>query len=238
MLVYENPWFTIPHDLDIVLSARAEALSVAEHRALTVFFHNTQIEFDFWEHHDVTMNNALPVDFARIWDESREIMLDGYTVRVMSNEDLLLAACINSCRKRYFRLKSLVDIAEIVAVTPVDWEKFLRNVHAAQCEKIVFTALKITERTVGVNMPQAVWEKLGVSPLNTGALIRTIALILHRKPLAELYPLTGRTIFGRQISLPLILTYLSYRRGQMGRKLFEVAEHWRTTTAERHKLLF
>lgn len=227
VLVYQNPWFTIPHDLDIVLSTRADALSAAERNALTVFFHNSQIEFDFWEHHDVTMNGALPIDFARIWDDSRKITLDGYTVRVMSNEDVLLAALINSCRKRYFRLKSLVDIAEAAASLPIDWAVFLRNVHAVASEKIAFAALTVTAQTVGLSLPTQVWAGLGLSAVEAGVMRRTIQAILRHKPLAQLYPFTGRTIFGRQMSLPLVLTYLSYRRGQMGHKLREVATHWR-----------
>jgi hypothetical protein len=71
-------------------------------------------EYDFFEHHDVTMNGVLPVDFQAIWQEAVAVDYRGERTLVMRTEDLLLAVCINACRKRFFRLKSLFDIAEIV----------------------------------------------------------------------------------------------------------------------------
>ena len=85
----------------------------------------------------------------------------GYAVYVMSPEDMLLTTCINSCRKRFFRLKSLCDIAESInKYRCLNWEKLIRDARAYQCNNIVYTALLITKMTLGSDVPQRVLKEL------------------------------------------------------------------------------
>jgi len=81
------------------------------------------IECDLPGHHDVDMNGVLPVRFDRIWEAARAVDFHGQEAFVMAPEDLLLSLCINSCRKRYFRLKHLFDIAETVHRLDLDWNR-------------------------------------------------------------------------------------------------------------------
>jgi hypothetical protein len=75
-----------------------------------------------------------------VWSKTKETTFQGQKVLVMSPEDMLLAACINSCRKRFFRLKSLCDIAEIINYfKELDWEVFIHN-----GRYIVYTSLLVT----------------------------------------------------------------------------------------------
>ncbi|MFQ5576314.1 MAG: nucleotidyltransferase family protein, partial [Anaerolineae bacterium] len=126
VLVYDRPWYTVPHDIDLVLKLKPEELPPATEAEIRHFFHKTGIEFDYFAHHDVTMNGVLPVDFGQIWDRAVKITLHGQPVWVMAPEDMLLAACINGCRKRFFRLKSLCDTAEIINKYPgLNWDRFI-----------------------------------------------------------------------------------------------------------------
>ena len=88
---------------------------------------NAHIEYDYYTHHDITMNATLRVDFDRIWRDSLSGNWENRPIRLMSWEDMLIALCINSCRKRFFRLKALCDVAETVnrGAAQLDWELFL-----------------------------------------------------------------------------------------------------------------
>jgi hypothetical protein len=74
-LVYEQPWYTISQDIDLIIRARVEDLAEADHREILELLDGynherhafkEHIEYDFYEHHDVTMNNVLAVDWERI----------------------------------------------------------------------------------------------------------------------------------------------------------------------------
>jgi len=93
----------------------------------------------------VSRNETLPVDFKSIWSKTKETTFQGQKVLVLSPEDMLLAACINSSRKRFFRLKSLCDIAEIINYfKELDWEVFIHNAKKYHCRYIVYTSLLVT----------------------------------------------------------------------------------------------
>jgi len=232
-LVYDKPWYTIPHDIDLVLQVRQNELLELERAAIARYFSGSGIEFDYYEHHDVVMNGALRVDFRRVWGDARQIDFRGQAVWVMSPEDMLLAACINSCRKRFFRLKSLCDIAEIIErVSEIDWGIFGEKARAYDSQSIVYAALLATNLTVGSTLPETVLPTLGVSAARKRVLNKVITLILKRRSFADLYPFSGRTILGRQVTLPLLLTYATYNGYQIGRKMGEIYHAWRPLAME------
>jgi len=101
-LVYEQPWYTISHDIDLIIRAREEELMGGDHQEILELLDGLNqersefkehIEYDFYEHHDITMNNVLTVDWERIWAEAKKIQFNGYDIFVMAPEDMLLAAC-------------------------------------------------------------------------------------------------------------------------------------------------
>ena len=71
----------------------------------------------------------------------------------MAPEDLLISLCINSCRKRFFRLKHLFDIAETVRRLDLDWDRLAANAREDRCEGIVYTALHVASETLGCRIP-------------------------------------------------------------------------------------
>ncbi|MCK4727229.1 MAG: nucleotidyltransferase family protein, partial [Anaerolineales bacterium] len=200
-LVYDQPWFTVTQDIDLILRRRLEDISPEELHDIQSTMHNSGIEYDFYSHHDLNINGALPVDFDRIWGDAHTTTLYEQQVYLMTPEDLLISVCINSCRKRFFRLKSLCDIAETVRKFPtLDWEQLAEKAASYDCTPIIYTALQVTDCTLGCPVPDGVVRMLKVNPARKWLLDRTIKLPAEYVALAS-YPFSGVTLSGRQINL-------------------------------------
>lgn len=216
LLVYDQPYFTVFDDVDIVISVRRAEITDREMWEFREFFHGSGIEYDFYEHHDVTMNGVLPVDFQRIWQDTAKISFRGQDVWIMSPEDMLISICINSCRKRFFRLRSLCNIAEIIAKYPdLNWAELLHKAYAYDCHLIVYTALLVTTMTIGCQLPAGLLEGLNVNPVRA-----KIMGYLSRQTSAEAFSLSysGANKAGRQLGMSLLLPYASFRWYQIWRK--------------------
>ncbi|MEZ4674465.1 MAG: nucleotidyltransferase family protein [Caldilineaceae bacterium] len=152
LAIYQEPWYVI-HDVDLIFDQDQAALAPTIFAELDRYFWDLPgFEYDFYGHHDVTMNGLLAIDFAAIWAVATPIDLDGQVAWLMCPTDMLLAACINSCRKRFFRLKSLLAIATLVAHQPApEWSLLFAAAHRYGCGAIVYTALLATEQTLGVH---------------------------------------------------------------------------------------
>lgn len=227
MLVYAEPWYTL-HDVDLVIRPRRAELGPALGAAIDQLFAGLPgFEYDFWAHHDVTMNGVLPVEFARIWAAAQRITWRGQPVTVMCPEDMLLAVCINSCRKHFTRLKSLVDTAEIIAKHPgLDWDAVIERAHAFDCRGIVYAALYAAQLRLSTALDEGELERilarLDVAPLRARAIH---SLLARTSPAAYAAEQAGRTLFGRSVNRSLLLPYATLRWGQIGRRMRFV---WRT----------
>jgi hypothetical protein len=226
LLVYDQPWYTV-HDLDVVIKPGKMPLTcLMQAQIHTLFADLPGLEYDFFEHHDVMMNGMLPVDFEQIWADSRTISYGAETVVVMSAEDMLITSCLNSCRKRFFRLKSLFDIAEIIERTPtLNWNEFVRKTNQYRCANIVYTALVATGLTLGGTVPDQVLAALAINPLRA-ALIRYVSRRLSFSTLASLF--SGLDFYDAPLGPGLILPYLTYTPGQLWLKFTLRDQFWRT----------
>lgn len=232
-IVYNQPWYTTSYDIDMVLRARREEIDPHDYQEIVrVFEQNNRqrenftehIEYDFYEHHDVTMNNVLAVDAEQLWRDARQITLHDQPVYVMNPEDMLLAAAINSCRKRFFRLKSQCDIATIIDHygTQLDWQLVADKAHAYKCNTIVYTALVATQVTLGCQLPAGFLRKLMKNPLRALLIPSLVKLLCRRLPLSQLFVDSGTAAHERQFSWPLFLTYATYRLDLLLPKLGEI----------------
>jgi len=174
-------------------------------------------EYELFTHHDVTMNGILPIDFGSIWSRAQPISLGGQSAWIMAPPDLLIAACINSCRKRYFRLKSLLDIAEIIGSHPeMAWSQVVALSHRYRCRYIVYTALFITRQLLDCPIPDTVLRDLDVSLLRA----RIIRNLIQRLSLrAFTLRHSGIAVLGRRVDWPLILPYATLSWTQVIRRL-------------------
>ncbi len=221
ILVYEHPAFSTLSDIDLVLHRRREELSGPEIDRLMDELHGSGIEYDFYQHHDMTINGALPVDFDRIWRDAARIEYRGQPVWVMSAEDTLISLCINSCRKRYFRLKSLLDISETIRVMDkLRWDVIAEKARMYDCSSIVYTALLVADRTLGCDLPVGVLDQLRVSALRS-VLINSLVSYALRYSSLPLDPISGTSVAGKQLHASLVLPYATYRLYQIRHKVFE-----------------
>jgi hypothetical protein len=209
LLVYREPWVVVSRDADLVLRPLAGRTLDPEEKAVRRSFYRSGIECDLLTHHDVTMNGVLPVRFDRVWEEARPVRFRGAEALVMGPEDLLISLCVNLCRKRYFRLKGLFDVAETARLLPgLDWGRLARRSREHGCEGIVYTALLVTRETLGVSFPDGLLSDLGVPAARVWALRRLLRRILRR---------SSRIDGGTRLSV--LLPYLSYRWREAGRSL-------------------
>lgn len=217
LVVYDEPWYTVADDVDLVLRCRRDGPEFEWVREQAKQLRDSSIEFDFYEHHDVTMNGVLRIDFERIWRNAVPVDFQGCRALLMPVEDLLLSVCINSCRKRYFRLRSLCDIAECIARhRELDWDIFVRRVRECDSGSIVYTALLVTKWTIGCDIPPGLLDSLGVNPVRLRLLRSLVYLLLRVGSLFSFVCHSG----DRRIDPSLCLSYASYRWSQAGLSLW------------------
>jgi hypothetical protein len=226
IMVYEQPWYTVAQDIDLVLRPRGSETQPrawqTSQRELAETFHEWGIEFERDSHHDVTLNDALSIDFDQLWSDATLCNFGGYPVFLMAPEAMLLAICINSCRKRYFRLRSLCDIAETVKRFPhMDWAMFAKKAIAYGCNNIVYTALSVAAATVTVPVPGPVMESLAVGALRRQAIHKAIRYLVAQVPLPSLSYYSGSKVVGRKFGWSLLLPYLTYSWPQVSSKVHE-----------------
>jgi hypothetical protein len=218
LLVYAEPWVAASRDTDLLVRPLPGFRPGPRERELRRELYRAGIECDLGEHHDVNMNGVLPIPFPRIWEEARPVRFRGRDAWVMSPEDLLISLCINSCRKRFRRLKGLFDIAETVRCgggpeQPLDWHRLVAKARDYRCEGIVFTALRITGETVGCDLPGGALAALGLPPARAVLLRRLIARALRT------------ALFVSETAGGLLLTYASFRSEQAVRSLWVALTH-------------
>ncbi len=222
--VYAQPWYTILDDVDLVLRVREAELTDPSIPEFLRHFEEEgiQFEFDFLEHHDITMNGQLSVDFDRIWRDACPVDLRGRAAWIMCPEDMLIASCINSCRKRFFGLKALRDISEIVRHYPeLRWGQVCDKARAYSGHNQVYAALLVAKMMVGCSIPDEVFLRLGVLPARA-ALIR---FLIRKQSFASLSSLNaGVKLLGRRVGWGLILSYMTYPPNQLWRRMRFVYE--------------
>lgn len=211
LLVYREPWVVTSKDSDLLLRAEPGRGLAPDERDVRRSLYRSGVECDLDRHHDLDMNGVLPVRYERIWANARPVDLRGAETFVMAAEDLLISLCINSCRKRFFRLKHLFDIAETTRRLPLDWSRLAANVREDRCEGIVFAALLAASLTLGAAVPEGALDALGVP--------RTRARLLRG--------LIDRHLRRGSLAVPPApwLPYASYRLGQAARSLRVALTH-------------
>ena len=230
VLVYKQPFYMNLLDADLIINVKRDEISETEWKENRWFLHKTGLEYDYFVHHDVIMNGALPVDFERIWKDAQQVEFRGRKLLVMSPEDLLITGCINSCRKRYFRLKSLCDLAETINHYPdLDWAKLADKAKAYRCHLIVYTALFVASQTVGCDLPDNLRKTLGVGRLRAKA----IHDLVQRSSLTAYDALfASKAVLNRKLDHTLALSYATFQWSQIWSRLKFV---WFYSTGEKRR---
>jgi hypothetical protein len=241
-LTHTQPWHTVSYDVDLVVRSDERELGEEDRREIVTFLaafnknrseFEEHIEYDFDEHHDMTMNGILTVDWDRIWAEAETLQIGGHEACVMSIEDTLLAAAINSCRKRFYRLKSLFDIAAILDSHPnLNWATIIRKAHAYRCDTILYTALVVAESVLGCRPPDGILAALGINPIRAALIRFLVSQLSKRLTMSQLFVKSRNATFSRALSWTLLLTYATYRIDHLGPKVRELYAAWRNPPPE------
>jgi hypothetical protein len=215
LLVYTEPWVVTSRDTDLLLRPLPGYRPGPAEKAVRRALYRAGIEADLLTHHDVDMHGVLPVSFERIWRAARRVDYRGAEAWVMSPEDLLISICVNACRKRFFRLKGLFDLAETVRRLPVSWPELGRRARDGRCEGIVLTALLAARATVGCELPEGALGALGVSRVRARLLRLLVAGALRTLSFDN----------GERAGLALLLPYASFRAGQFWLSFYRAVTH-------------
>jgi hypothetical protein len=226
-LVYSKPWYTRSYDIDLVIDIPASDIPDQPRRQLlnTLMAINhtpspyfTFLEFDFNAHHDMTMNGLLAVDVPEIWRDARPLDLDGNSLEVMSPEDILITAITACCRKRYFCLKPLLDLAECTRhLEGLDWGRVVEKALACRANAIAYAALWLANKLLDAQTPEWVLPALKVARPQRYLIQRMAYFLLQNFTLAHLTTVGDGT--NRPLSTAILFTYLTYRPAQLKRKI-------------------
>jgi len=237
LAVYREPWMTVSRDLDLAVRPRPGENPGAAGRAARLRLYKSGIECDLVGHHDVSMSGVLPVPWERIWADARPVTLEGArtqepggaegghdpAARIMAPADLLLSLAVNACRRRYFHLKALLDLAETVRALPeIDWREVGERARAWRCPAIAWTALAAARATLGCELPPEALDSLGVSAPRRRLLAGLLAGLLRSGSIAHSRLVGGGArgrLLGRSVEGSLLLVYASLRPGQLARSL-------------------
>ena len=224
VLVYDHPWFTIKNDVDLLLRPKREEVADKDILEIWNLIKSRGVECGYFEHHDIDLG-FLPINFLQIWNEAVKIKFKGYDVFVMSPEDMLITSCINSCRKRFFRLKNLCDIAEIInKYKGLKWEGVAAKSKEYHCNNIIYTALLVTRMTLGCEFPEKVLDDLAVTPVRSAVIHYIIRYLNQHMPLSCLYPFSLENPLEKKINLSVVLPYATYSWRQV---LFKMRNSWK-----------
>lgn len=215
LLVYAEPWVVTSRDTDLLLRPLPGYRPGPAEKGVRRSLYRAGIEADLLTHHDVDMHGVLPVSFERIWRSARRVDYRGVEAWVMSPEDLVISICVNACRKRFFRLKGLFDLAETVRRLPVSWPELGRRARDARCERIVLTALLAAQATVGCELPEGALGALEVPPVREHLLRLLVAGAVRMLSFGT----------GERARLALLLPYASFRSRQFRLSVVRAVTH-------------
>ena len=217
--VYEEPWVTTSQDIDLSLRpGPGWEKGKGEEKKVRKALYTHGVECDLEGHHDVTMNGVLPIDFERIWREARPVRFRGVDAWIMSPEDLMISLAVNACRKHYFRLKALFDVAETLRKgLPLDGPRLAALAREGHCEGIVYTAFVAARETLGAELPAGILESLELSAPRAALLRGLIAAWLR------FGSFVNNVRGGRLLSLAL--AYASLRPGEAWKSATYSATH-------------
>lgn len=214
--VFDSRWSTVCGDLDLLLDRSQDALDpeVGSH-VWTLANGKPCVDVHGTPHPDLVMNGVLPIDFAEIWDRAAPADVDGRRAWLMDVHDELICACVQSCRKRYFRLKSLCELGELARRTPqLDWDVLAGRARRWRCHAIVYTALFVAAAAVGCPVPADLRRRLRVARPQA-ALVRWLAL---RRSFCRLDALFDDVrVRGKRLNRSLLLRYASHGPRQLWR---------------------
>jgi hypothetical protein len=170
--VYEHPEYALSLDIDILV--RRTRQDLGRERAQNLWNLNSSGPFEvaMGKHHDLDLGGLFPVNYPSLWEHARAVEVHGVATCVMGPADMLVFACVNSGRKRFFHPRNLFALRTLVEDQgPIDWNEVTRSAERHRCGAFVYTALQCAARWLAVKIPADLRTRLRVSRARA-ALIR------------------------------------------------------------------
>jgi hypothetical protein len=214
--VFRTPWHVVSLDIDLLIRQTIKQVPEPIKEQFWAINRNGPFECEFGGHHDLSVDGVLDIDYDALWRDARRISVHGQEVHVMCPEDMLIASCVNGCRKRFFHLKSLYSIGAILACHPdLDWERLAQKAALYRCGAIVYAALVVARVAVDADV-----SDVSLRGLNVGTMQAAIIRFLAAR--RSFTPLTGRQVMNEQqytlwskrlispANLSVVLPYAAY----------------------------
>ena len=223
--VYDPAWYVTALDIDLLIRAEENEMPADVLATIWSFNDDGPFECNFSRHHDLCIDGLLRIDYPQLWRDARAVDVAGGRAYIMCPEDLLIAACINGCRKRYFQLKNLYGIRQTLVQFPdLDWDRLADKAQGYQCAAIVFAALQVARQTVAAPVSEPALDRIRPGAVRS----RTIRFLVNRMSYASLSErstdledqtrLRDKKLVARS-NLSLLLPFATYRWQQCYRRL-------------------
>jgi hypothetical protein len=215
--IYKDcPWHVIG-DIDLILNIKREDITNEKYQEYVDFFRSIkselQTEWELFDHHDITVGKSLPINFDQIFEQAIETKFKEQKVLIMCPEDMLLTACIGCYRKRFFRLKSLLDLTNIINYNQeFNWDQLIFNAKKYECSEIVYASLLATTSILKCEIPQNVLNDLKINSLRRVLIHNIINYYPKSVPLLELLSDQFLNIGKSKINVLRILKMVSFRK--------------------------
>ncbi len=142
------------------------------------FFRHTELGTVVVELHTDLLNNpllrrAVRVDLAGLWARAVPARLAGQDAQALGPEDQIFHLCLHLAGHYFDAPKSVRDIAEVCAASPVEWPLFLQICRQAQADAIGYAGLLAAATRYGAGIPPSVMASL--APRSRRRLDRLVA---------------------------------------------------------------
>jgi hypothetical protein len=116
---------------------------------------NTMVEL-----HWRVLDRRLPtrIELDTVWDRRSVATIAGQDMAVLSAEDRLLMASVHGTRHVWERLEWLVDIAELINSTDIDWETTLGRARQHNAERMFLLGPLVASDLLDVELPDVVYR--------------------------------------------------------------------------------
>ena len=108
---------------------------------------------------------SFDADLDRWWKRLERRPLGGANVRALPPEELLLVLCAHGCRHLWVRLKSVCDVAALVACEKrLDWERAFSEARATGARRMLSLGLTLARDIAGAALPPEVGRRVDSEP--------------------------------------------------------------------------
>jgi hypothetical protein len=110
----------------------------------------------------ISRSACLEGDPERFVQYLETVSIAGEEVRSLRLETYLLLLSMHAAKHQWVQLKLICDIAEILAVSDLDWEYVLREADELGLKRVLGTGLLLAQGLLGAAVPPKLWQDLKI----------------------------------------------------------------------------